>query len=70
MLLRKGNAGSNTAVDHIEVTKTALRQLSSTGPGRRPRLTVLIRTDGAGGTHEILNWADRPNSWRIRSGSP
>ena len=25
MILRKGNAGSNTAVDHIEVTKAALR---------------------------------------------
>jgi hypothetical protein len=56
MLLRKGNAGSNTAVDHIEVTKAALRQLPSTEPGRRPGRKVLIRTDGAGGTHEFLNW--------------
>jgi hypothetical protein len=56
MVLRKGNAGSNTAVDHIEVTKAALRQLPSTGPGRRPGRKVLIRTDGAGGTHEFLNW--------------
>jgi hypothetical protein len=56
MLLRKGNAGSNTAVDHIEVTKAALRQLPSTDPGRRPGRKVLIRTDGAGGTHEFLNW--------------
>ncbi len=56
MLLRKGNAGSNTAVDHIEVTKTALRQLPSTGPDRRRGRKVLIRTDGAGGTHEFLNW--------------
>jgi hypothetical protein len=56
MLLRKGNAGSNTAVDHIEVTKAALRQLPSTGPDRRPGRKVLIRTDGAGGTHEFLNW--------------
>ncbi len=56
MLLRKGNAGSNTAADHIEVTKTALRQLPSTDPGRRPGKKILIRTDGAGGTHEFLNW--------------
>jgi hypothetical protein len=56
MLLRKGNAGSNTAADHIEVTKAALRQLPSTDPGRRPGRKVLIRTDGAGGTHEFLNW--------------
>jgi hypothetical protein len=56
MLLRQGNAGSNTAADHIEVTKAALRQLPSTDPGRRPGKKILIRTDGAGGTHEFLNW--------------
>ena len=56
MILRKGNAGSNTAVDHIEVTTAALRQVPATGPGPRPGKTVLIRTDGAGGTHEFLNW--------------
>ncbi len=53
-LLRKGNAGSNTATDHIAVVKAALAQLprSGTRPGRR----VLIRADGAGSTHEFLNW--------------
>jgi len=56
MILRKGNAGSNTAVDHIEVTKAALAQLPSISPGRRPGRTVLIRTDGAGGTHEFVTW--------------
>lgn len=56
MLLRPGNAGSNTAADHIEVTKAALRQLPSTRAGRRPGRKVLIRTDGAGGTHDFLNW--------------
>ena len=56
MILRKGNAGSNTAVDHIEVTKAALAQLPSTTPGRRPGRTVLIRTDGAGGTHDFVSW--------------
>ena len=35
-LLRPGNAGSNTAADHIEVTKAALRRLPSTDPARRP----------------------------------
>jgi hypothetical protein len=30
MILRKGNAASNTAVDHIEVAKAALAQLPST----------------------------------------
>ena len=56
MILRKGNAGSNTAVDHIEISKAALAQLPSTGPGRRPGRKVLIRTDGAGGTHDFIKW--------------
>lgn len=56
MLLRKGNAGSNTAADHIAVTKDALRQLPfHRGRGRIGR-KVLIRTDGGGGTHEFLKW--------------
>jgi len=56
MILRRGNAGSNTAVDHIEITKAGLAQLPSTQPGRRPGRKVLIRTDGAGGTHEFVTW--------------
>lgn len=52
--LRAGNAGSNTAADHIAVTKAALAQL----PGHRPRpgRRVLVRTDGAGATHDYLNY--------------
>jgi hypothetical protein len=45
--LRPGNAGSNTATDHIAVTRAALAQL----PGHRPGRRVLIRTDGAGSSH-------------------
>jgi Transposase DDE domain group 1 len=56
ILLRKGSAGSNTAADHIEITQQALRQLPSTDPGRRPGRKVLIRTDGAGGTHDFVTW--------------
>jgi len=56
MILRKGNAGSNTAVDHIQITKAGLAQLPGTRPGRRPGRKVLIRTDGAGGTHDFLTW--------------
>src|SRR4029079_650384 len=56
-LLRKGNAGSNTADDHITVVQTALRQL----PGHDRKRAVLVRADGAGCTHEFLDWlvADR-----------
>jgi hypothetical protein len=55
-LLRKGNAGSNTAADHISVVKAALAQLPGHKSGTRPGRKVLIRADGAGCTHEFLNW--------------
>jgi hypothetical protein len=51
ILLRPGNAGSNTAADHIETTRLALAQLP-----RRLRRKVLIRADSAGGTHGFLDW--------------
>ncbi len=69
MLLRKGNAGSNTAADHIQVTKDALRQLPFHRRGGRVGRKVLIRTDGGGGTHEYLKWLS-VRGCRIRSGSP
>jgi len=56
ILLRPGNAGSNTAVDHISVIKAALAQLPGHVPGRRPGRRVLIRTDAAGCTHDVLTW--------------
>jgi hypothetical protein len=56
MLLRPGNAGSNTAADHIAVVKKALAQLPGHRPGVRPGRTILIRTDGAGATHQLLDW--------------
>lgn len=55
MLLRKGNAGSNTAADHITVARQALAALpgiDTSRPGRK----VLVRTDGAGHTHDFLDW--------------
>jgi Transposase DDE domain group 1 len=58
-LLRAGNAGSNTVVDHIAVLRTALAQLPGYEGGRRPGKNVLVRIDGAGGTHELLAWLTR-----------
>ncbi len=58
ILLRPGNAGSNTATDHVTVAKDALAQLpgiNPTGPGKK----VLIRADGAGGTKDFTTWAHR-----------
>ena len=49
-LLRRGNAGSNTAADHITVVKAALAQLPGYRSGRRPGRRVLVRADGAGAT--------------------
>lgn len=54
--LRTGNAGSNTAVDHIAVTKQALAQLPTHRVGHRPGKRVLVRTDGAGATHAFMNY--------------
>jgi hypothetical protein len=51
IVLRPGNAGSNTAADHIEATRLALAQLP-----RHQRRKALIRADSAGGTHEFLTW--------------
>jgi hypothetical protein len=59
MLLRPGNAGSNTAAGHISVVKAALAQLPASGADRRPGRSVLVRTDGAGGTHEFMDWLTR-----------
>jgi hypothetical protein len=56
VLLRPGNAGSNTAADHITVPRNALRQLPGHRDRARPGRKVLIRIDGAGCTHELLGW--------------
>jgi DDE family transposase len=58
-LLRAGNAGSNTVTDHIAVLRAALAQLPGHAHGRRPGKSVLVRIDGAGGTHELLAWLTR-----------
>ncbi len=56
ILLRRGNAGSNTVADHITVLRDALAQLPDP---RRPGKNVLIRVDGAGGTHGLIDWLTR-----------
>jgi len=59
-LLRPGNAGSNTAADHVTATQLALAQLPKRH--RRGRST-LIRTDSAGGTHEFVAWLSKRGRW-------
>jgi hypothetical protein len=55
IVLRPGNAGSNTAADHIDAVKLALAQL----PGQLRR-RVLVRADSGGGTHDFLAWLTKP----------
>ncbi|SCD47287.1 transposase, IS4 family [Streptomyces sp. DvalAA-43] len=59
-LLRPGNAGSNTAADHITTAQLALAQLPRRY--RRGRQT-LIRTDSAGGTHDFVSWLAKRGRW-------
>jgi hypothetical protein len=49
MLLRPGNAGSNTFTDHKEVLAAALLQVPS-----RFRRRIMVRVDGAGASHDLI----------------
>jgi hypothetical protein len=49
MLLRPGNAGSNTFTDHRDVLAAAIRQVPA-----RFRRNILVRVDGAGASHELI----------------
>jgi hypothetical protein len=50
-ILRTGRAGSNTAADHITVLDQALGQLPEAARAGR----ILVRTDGAGFSHDFLD---------------
>ena len=49
MLLRPGNAGSNTFTDHRDVLAAAIRQVPA-----RFRRKILVRVDGAGASHDLI----------------
>ena len=49
MLLRPGNAGSNTFADHAAVLTAAIRQIPA-----RFRSRMLVRVNGAGASHELI----------------
>ena len=49
MLLRPGNAGSNTFTDHKDVLAAALRQVPA-----RFRRAIVVRVDGAGASHDLI----------------
>jgi hypothetical protein len=50
MMLRPGNAGSDTFTDHKEVLAAALRQVPA-----RFRRKIAVRVDGAGASHDLVN---------------
>jgi Transposase DDE domain group 1 len=49
MLLRPGNAGSDTFTDHRDVLAAAIRQIPARFRGK-----ILVRVDGAGASHELI----------------
>jgi hypothetical protein len=49
MLLRPGSAGSSTFADHLAVLTAAIRRIPS-----RMRSKLLVRVDGAGASHELI----------------
>jgi hypothetical protein len=59
MILRPGNAGSNTAADHVKVLAMALLALSKPARGR----PILVRADAAGATHAFVADIVRCKLW-------
>jgi hypothetical protein len=57
-LLRPGNAGSNTAADHVTVLDLALEQI----PAQYiETLEILVRADSAGATHGLTDYCREAN---------
>jgi hypothetical protein len=54
--LRPGNAGSNTAADLIAVLGEAIAQVPKPWRAR-----LLVTSDGAGASHDLLDWLTRQN---------
>jgi hypothetical protein len=61
-MLRTGKAGSNTAADHIAVLGEAITQIPATH-----RKKLLVRCDGAGASHQLLDWLTEQGKVRSRS---
>jgi hypothetical protein len=57
-LLRPGNAGSNTADDHVAVLDRALAQIPAE---YIETLEILVRADSAGATHDLVDYCREAN---------
>ena len=68
MLLRPGNAGSNTFADHAAVLTAAIRQIPS-----RMRSRLLVRVDGGGGGQPdrlLISLGDGPAAGEQHGAAP
>lgn len=61
-MLRAGNAGSNTTSDHINVLSQAIAQIPAVH-----RRKLLVRSDGAGASHGLVQWLTRQGEIRGRT---
>ncbi len=57
-LLRPGNAGANTAADHLTVLDRALEQIPAE---HVEQIEILVRADSAGATHGLLDYCREAN---------
>lgn len=57
IIARPGNAGSNTAADHIAIIDAAIAAIPA-----RWRRTLLITIDGAGSSHAVVEHLDKLNT--------
>jgi hypothetical protein len=60
--LRRGNAGANTAADHLHVLADAFTQIPAAH-----RRHLLVRADSAGATHAVLDWLTAQDAKRGRT---
>jgi hypothetical protein len=65
MLLRPGNAGSNTFTDHKRVLAAAIQQIAAWF-----RRKILTRVDGAGTSHELITQPARGSRASPRTAAP
>jgi hypothetical protein len=59
--LRPGNAGANTATDHLQVLSEAFTQIPAAH-----RRHLLVRGDSAAGTHKVIGWLTEQGQRRGR----
>ncbi|MDQ5832857.1 MAG: IS1380 family transposase, partial [Actinomycetota bacterium] len=57
-LLRSGNAGANTAADHVTVLDRALEQIPAESI---EQIEILVRADSAGATHGLVDYCRKAN---------